>query len=180
MAVLTTYPFYEGNAFRVMTSDLGDTWLMEGIVIGNGHNSLLMQLSNDAPGSPVDMEIFRPTVEQLDNWMKNSDDPIAPLYQDGDGKVIKAIVRKATRQVDQNIAWACYARDNYTCCYCGRSGVPLTYDHYLAQAFGGPTTLENGRSSCRRCNKAKGHMTIDEWKAYALSKGLNDGSTITS
>ena len=38
--------------------------------------------------------------------------------------------------------------------------------------------MENGRTSCRPCNKAKGHMTIDEWKAYAEKHGLNDGEVI--
>lgn len=168
--------FYEGG-FTINPEDLGDTWLLEGIMIGNGHNSLLMKLSNDVPDD-INMETFKPTVEELEAWIKQTDDPIAPLYKDGDGKVVKAVVRKVTRQIDQAIVWKCYERDHYTCVYCGATGIPLTYDHYLAQAYGGQTTLENGRTSCRRCNKAKGHMTIAEWCAYAKSKNLKDGLTV--
>lgn len=167
--------FYDSPELRINTEDLGDTWLLEGIVIGNGHNSLLMQFSNDAPSHATPISMWQPSVEELEAWIKQTDDPIAPLYKDGDSKIIKAVVRKTTRQIDQAIVWKCYARDGYTCVYCGATGLPLTYDHYLAQAYGGQTTLENGRTSCRRCNKAKGHMTIAEWCAYCLTHGLKDG-----
>lgn len=178
--------FYRGTNFEIEVEDLGDTFQLEGIVIGNGHVALTM-LMPDAPqhhllgdSTPAENhhEVWQPTVSQLEAWLKQSDDPVAKLYHDQDSMIVKAVVRKSTRQTDQLIVWSCYARDNYTCVYCGASGVPLTYDHYLAQAFGGQTTMENGRTSCRPCNKAKGHMTIAAWQAYALSKGLNDGSVI--
>lgn len=176
--------FYQGKNFTVEVDDLGDTFQLEGIVIGNGHDSLTMLLPDAPPyytrpdkGMHY-QEFWYPTVPQLEAWLKQSDDPVAKLYHDQDSMVVKAVVRKASRQLDQAVAWAVYHRDNYTCVYCGKTGVPLTYDHYLAQAFGGQTTMENGRTSCRPCNKAKGHMTIEQWTEYAAKKGLNDGSTI--
>lgn len=171
--------FYEGENFNIEVEDLGDTYQLEGIVIGNGHNALVMAMP-DAPtqGLGPAPEYWRPTVLQLEAWLKQSDDPVAKLYRDQDSMVVKAVVRKASRQLDQAVVWKVYQRDNYTCVYCGNTGVPLTYDHFLAQAFGGQTTIDNGRTSCRPCNKAKGHMTIDQWKEYAAKKGLNDGSTI--
>lgn len=176
--------FFRGTNFSIEMDDLGDTWQLEGVVIGNGHDSLTM-LMPDAPDWYLEPEsgehytaVWQPDIVAFEEWLKQSDDPVAKLYHDQDHKVVKAVIRKATRQVDQMVAWACYARDNYTCVYCGNSGVPLTYDHYLAQAYGGKTTMENGRTSCRPCNKAKGHMTIAEWQTYAAEKGLNDGSVI--
>lgn len=168
--------FYRGQDFSIAIQDLGDTWKLEGIVIGNGHNALIMQ----TPESPEDNETYdfwRPTVEELEAWLKQSDDPVTTIA-DKSNRLGYAVVRKASRQLDQAVAWKCYERDRYTCVYCSKSGVPLTYDHFLAQKFGGQTTLANGRTSCRPCNKRKGHMTIDEWKAFALIKGLQNGENI--
>lgn len=171
--------FYSDPQFTIELEDLGDTWRMEGIVIGDGKRQLTM-LMPDGPGGDPFATYWRPTVADYEAWLKQSDDPVMKLYHDGDSKIVKAVVRKATRQVDQLVAWSCYARDNYTCVYCGTTGVPLTYDHYLAQAYGGQTTMENGRTSCRPCNKKKGHMSIGEWKLYAAQKGLRDGEHITN
>jgi hypothetical protein len=180
MTMVSTFPFYEGKKFKVMMNDLGDTWQLEGVLIGNGHDAVLMK-TPDAPGLTCTPDIWNPTITELEAWLKQSDDPVAPLFEStAHPRILKGVVRKMTRQLDQKIVWACYARDNYTCVYCGATGVPLTYDHFLAQAFGGQTTMANGRTSCRRCNKAKGHMTIAEWAAYCLKKGLNDGTTITA
>jgi hypothetical protein len=163
---------------NIKIEDLGDTWKLEGIVIGNGHDALTM-LMPEATLTPGRSMIWQPTVEDLEAWLKQSDDPVTTIA-DRSNPIGYAVVRKASRQLDQGVAWACYARDNYTCVYCGKSGIPLTYDHYLAQKFGGQTTMGNGRTSCRKCNKMKGHMTIDEWKAFTAKKGLNNGETITS
>jgi HNH endonuclease len=171
--------FYSDPQFTIELEDLGDTWQLEGLVLGDGKNQLTM-LMPDAPTGGVWMPTYwKPTVAEYEAWLKQSDDPVMKLYKDGSNKIVKAVVRKATRQVDQLVAWKCYARDNYTCVYCGDTGVPLTYDHYLAQAYGGQTTMENGRTSCRPCNKRKGHMTIGEWKLYAAQSGLNSGEQIT-
>lgn len=148
----------------------GDTMRIEGILVGNGGGkSVVFVLPGEpAPAVPTTHQF---TIEEAEAWLAQTDDPTSPIF-DGDTGIVKAIVRKATRQVDQNVAWACYARDGYTCRYCGVTGVPLTYDHYLAQAFGGKTTMENGRTACRPCNKLKGHMTIEEWADFQKARGF--------
>ena len=172
--------FYQDEDVTIDLNELGDTWKLDGIVIGNGHSTLVMQFPESTGIALNHIAVWEPTVEDLERWLKQSDDPVAPLYEGRNSTVVKAVVRKATRQLDQMVAWACYERDAYTCVYCGTSGVPLTYDHYLAQALGGQTTMEHGRTSCRPCNKRKGHMTIKQWKSYAAQKGLNDGEQITA
>lgn len=168
--------FYKGAEFSIALEELGDTWQLEGIVIGDGKRQLCMFLP-DAPSSQFINHYWTPTIEELEAWLKQSDDPVTKIA-DKSNPLGYAVVRKGTRQLDQAVAWACYKRDNYTCVYCGASGVPLTYDHFLAQLFGGQTTLENGRTCCRPCNKRKGHMTVDEWTEYAEQKGLNNGAKI--
>ena len=51
-----------------------------------------------------------------------------------------------------------YARDNYSCQYCGKRCVTedLTYDHVLPRSQGGKTEWSNIVSCCIRCNGKKG------------------------
>ena len=54
-----------------------------------------------------------------------------------------------------------FARDNYTCQYCG--GRPhrskLNLDHVIPRSLGGRTTWENVVASCVDCNRRKGGRT---------------------
>ena len=59
--------------------------------------------------------------------------------------------RKITRR-------AVFARDSWTCQYCGaRSN--LTVDHVIPRSKGGGSTWENIVASCAPCNRRKGDMT---------------------
>src|SRR6476620_2562684 len=59
--------------------------------------------------------------------------------------------RKITRR-------AVFARDNWTCQYCGtRSN--LTVDHVVPRSKGGPSSWENIVASCAPCNRRKGNLT---------------------
>jgi len=54
-----------------------------------------------------------------------------------------------------------YARDSYTCQYCGkRLGVDeLTYDHVQPRSQGGRTDWTNIVTCCHECNRSKGGRT---------------------
>jgi 5-methylcytosine-specific restriction endonuclease McrA len=59
--------------------------------------------------------------------------------------------RKITRR-------AVFARDDWTCQYCGaRSN--LTVDHVVPRSKGGPSTWENIVASCAPCNRRKGNFS---------------------
>jgi len=75
----------------------------------------------------------------------------------------KTIVRKAQRQIDGNISWKVYARDNFSCRYCGRTGIPLTVDHVILWEDGGPSIEENLVTSCKKCNRIRGNTRYEEW-----------------
>ena len=75
----------------------------------------------------------------------------------------KVIVRKAQRQIDGRISWKVYARDNYTCRYCAKSGIPLTVDHIILWEEGGPSIEENLVTSCKKCNRTRGNTQYEEW-----------------
>jgi 5-methylcytosine-specific restriction endonuclease McrA len=54
-------------------------------------------------------------------------------------------------------------RAQHRCGYCLTqeivSGIPLTLEHIIPKAKGGPTVEENLWLSCRLCNEAKGVLT---------------------
>ena len=55
-----------------------------------------------------------------------------------------------------------FARDNYTCQYCGAKTKDLTLDHVIPRHRGGRHTWENLVSACKVCNHRKGGKTLEE------------------
>lgn len=57
-----------------------------------------------------------------------------------------------------------YARDGYTCQYCGvmLAAKDLTLDHIMPRSRGGASRWENLVSACRECNRVKGDRTPEE------------------
>jgi hypothetical protein len=54
-----------------------------------------------------------------------------------------------------------YKRDRFTCVYCGVTGADaeLQCDHLTPMSKGGSNQMSNLRTSCRKCNQAKGNKT---------------------
>ena len=57
--------------------------------------------------------------------------------------------RKITRR-------AVFARDRWTCQYCGAERASLTVDHVIPRSKGGPTDWDNVVTCCAPCNRRKG------------------------
>ncbi len=57
--------------------------------------------------------------------------------------------RKITRR-------AIFARDHWTCQYCGTSKSSLTVDHVIPRSKGGPSSWDNIVACCAPCNRRKG------------------------
>jgi 5-methylcytosine-specific restriction endonuclease McrA len=165
-------------ALPFQSEEAGDTIHLSGVILNDYKNNreytcYLPQMLE--PGFST--ETYQFNADDWDEWLKHSDDPTFTEYTDETRKVVKAVVRKGTRQVIQDVVWATYRRDNFACRYCGTKNLPLTYDHYVAQAFGGLWTLENGRTACRPCNKKKANKTVAEWeeemKKWKTKESLN-------
>jgi hypothetical protein len=56
-----------------------------------------------------------------------------------------------------------FARDDYTCRYCGQRGGVLECDHVFPVSKGGGHELDNLVTACRPCNRAKRDKTPEEW-----------------
>lgn len=63
-----------------------------------------------------------------------------------------------------------FARDNYTCQYCGRRNGPLTIDHVIPRERGGGEDWNNLVCCCTKCNNKKGNRTPEEAGMSLLSK----------
>ncbi|MCC6484362.1 MAG: HNH endonuclease [Armatimonadetes bacterium] len=55
-----------------------------------------------------------------------------------------------------------FARDNYTCQYCGARSHELTIDHVIPRRLGGRTDWENLVCCCRKCNIKKGDKSLQQ------------------
>jgi 5-methylcytosine-specific restriction endonuclease McrA len=55
-----------------------------------------------------------------------------------------------------------FARDNYTCQYCGHQSRDLTIDHVTPKRLGGKASWENLVCCCRKCNSRKGDKVLDK------------------
>ncbi len=84
------------------------------------------------------MEIKMPTVLRLNHYVRRP----TPVLR---------ISRKAV-----------FARDNYTCQYCGARNVPLTIDHVIPRERGGKTEWTNVVCCCTKCNNRKGNLTPEQ------------------
>jgi len=61
-----------------------------------------------------------------------------------------------------------FARDQYTCQYCGTRTHDLTLDHVVPRSRGGAHTWENVVSACRTCNHRKGGKSLGEARMRLL------------
>ncbi|CAB4131417.1 McrA Restriction endonuclease [uncultured Caudovirales phage] len=65
-----------------------------------------------------------------------------------------------------------YARDKFTCQYCGVRFMSedLTFDHVLPQSQGGRTSWDNIAACCVPCNRGKANRTPEQANMRLLSK----------
>jgi 5-methylcytosine-specific restriction endonuclease McrA len=70
-------------------------------------------------------------------------------------RVPRAVQRKISRR-------ALFARDGWSCVYCGASGGRLTLDHVVPRSRGGDSVWENVVTSCAPCNLRKGNRLLHE------------------
>lgn len=133
--------------------------------VAQGDYHYLEVAEMDAMGSwPGSLKVLDMDLDDWRAFIRQTDlletEVVAP---DQDGKLVKAILRKSQRQVDQGTSWVVYKRDGYRCRYCGIDGVPMTVDHLVLWEEGGPAIPENLVTSCRKCNKKRGNMQYGDW-----------------
>ena len=78
--------------------------------------------------------------------------------------------RKITRR-------AVFARDNWTCQYCG-SRSNLTVDHVIPRSKGGGSSWENIVASCAPCNRRKGDSFANQVGMRLLKQPRTPSATV--
>lgn len=81
---------------------------------------------------------------------------------------------KAGRRITRR---AVFARDSWTCQYCGRTS-HLTVDHVLPRSRGGTSVWENIVTSCAPCNRRKGNRTPIEVQMHPRRNPRAPGPTV--
>lgn len=147
--------------------DVGVNIHMVGAVYQNKDHTYLCMLPDDKiEGELVELEM---DVSDWETFVRQSDLLEVEVFQKAsNGKLAKVVVRKSARQVNLNVSWECFRRDNYACRYCGRKDAPLTADHLVTFDEGGPWTRENILTACKKCNKKRGNMPFANWLVSSI------------
>lgn len=150
-------------------------------VIWNGDGKSFVTLLPGVTVSDVNESDIRLLKMDLDQWkqfMRQSDLLETEIFRDDGTGMKKSLFRKTARQIDTRMSWSVYERDNYSCRYCGRRGIPLTVDHIILWEEGGATIPENLLTACSPCNRDRGNRQYDDWlkspKYLRVSVNLTD------
>lgn len=157
---------------------IGNTVQMVGAVYsGEGRTYLMFfpeEVADEAKHEIVEMGLdeWRQLIRQADLL------EVEVMDRAKDGELVKVIMRKSARQVDEGSRWKVFQRDGYRCRYCGKTGVPLTVDHLICWESFGPTIEANLATSCKKCNKVRGETPYDQWirsqHYLQVSRGLDE------
>lgn len=161
---MSPVPVWEKTLEDLDLLELGHTIQLSGVVYAGEKDLFLCMLPSD-PWEGRELHMLDLSQEDWKKVIRQTDLLETEILEKAeDGKLVKALIRKSTRQVEQGVSWSVYARDHYHCRYCGAGdGVPLTVDHLVLWEEGGPTIEENLVTACRRCNRTRGRTPYGEW-----------------
>ena len=142
--------------------DFGNKIQISGI-IWSGKGLVFITPAPDKKEDLSNPKLLPLTLEEWQRLLKQTDSLETEIFQKDPSGITKIILRKSQRQIDSYVQWKMFQRDNYTCRYCGRTGIPLSADHVDLWEDGGPSILENLLSSCRQDNKDRGRMKYEDW-----------------
>lgn len=146
--------------------------LVGGIWAGNGKAFLFyFPEYGEESQEPISVEM---TQEDWQALLRQSDlVETEVLAKSESGDIVKAVIRKCQRSIDQQATWNVYRRDGYRCRYCGADKLPLTVDHLVLWEAGGPTIESNLVSACRKCNKTRGRLPYEEWLRHPFYRAVS-------
>lgn len=143
-------------------------------VLMRGESESVVFYPSDTPGHEVEVHVLDMGPEDWQTFLRQTDIlEVEILTKASDGTLAKAIIRKSQRQIDTNVQWKVFKRDGYRCRYCGNDDCPLTVDHLIQFEVGGPYTLQNLVSACRKCNKVRGNTDFPDWLRHPRYKDLS-------
>ena len=157
----------------IKLTDIGTTIQMVGAVYTDSRGKGYYFPFPTAIGEGANPEHVEMTDEDWKVMLRQTDlVEVEATVQAEDGSLQKAIVRKSQRQIDSQVSWNVFRRDNFMCRYCGTEKLSLTVDHLVRWEDGGPSIEANLVACCRKCNKVRGDTAYAAWlrHPYYLEK----------
>lgn len=147
---------------------IGTTVQMSGAVYSDDKQTYVVLFPDEHDATDKPMAALPLSLADWLTFLQQTDHLNVEMLAPGeDGTIVKAIVRKSQRQIDQGVSWTVYKRDGWRCSYCGieggTGGAVLTVDHLVLWEEGGPSIPENLLAACRKCNKTRGNMKYADW-----------------
>lgn len=155
--------------------DFGNNLMMSGVVMSGMNNTVVVLLPEFSAEMMHDMEVVPTTMGGFKDFIRQLDIQETKIFDQG--KNAKIVVRKSQRQLDNRIVWQVFRRDNFKCRYCGDDESPMTYDHVMLWEDGGETSVENGVTACKKCNKTRGNMDYSDWLDSPYYKKVSNNIT---
>jgi len=157
----------------IKLTDIGTTIQMVGAVYADSDGKGYYFPFPSTAGEGMNPEHVEMTNEDWKVMLRQADwVEVEATVETKDGELAKAIVRKSQRQIDSQVSWNVFRRDNFMCRYCGTEKLPLTVDHLVRWEDGGPSIEANLVACCRKCNKVRGDTAYAAWlrHPYYLEK----------
>lgn len=157
----------------IKLTDIGTAIQMVGAVYADGNGKGYYFAFPSTSGEGANPEHVEMTNEDWKVMLRQADVvEVEATVQAENGELQKAIVRKSQRQIDSQVSWNVFRRDNFMCRYCGTEKLSLTVDHLVRWEDGGPSIEENLVACCRKCNKVRGDTAYAAWlrHPYYLEK----------
>ncbi len=155
--------------------DIGNTIQIAGALWQDEKRTYLVLLPNETIDN-TELVVLPMDVPDWERFIRQTDILETEILQNDGTGIVKQLVRKSQRQIDNRVQWTVFKRDGYRCRYCFSEGVPLTIDHAILWEELGPTVAENLLSSCKKCNRVRGNMQYEDWLKYpyyiTVSKSL--------
>lgn len=151
-----------GNDIELL--QVGNDYQIAGLLFSGRGKTFAVTLphKHDDVYEPIDqLALSKDELEKFLFQLDTLSTKVLTLGDDGD--LVKAVVRKSQRQIDNVIQWQVFDRDNYTCRYCGRKGIPMSIDHIIVWEDGGATVADNLLTACKSCNRDRGNTPYVDW-----------------
>ena len=141
-------------------AEVGHKKVITGVVLGDSKESYLLMFHDEEIDPRIHSEV-RLTAEEWEKILYQMDTLEVEITQGKD--LPKIILRKSQRNIEQNVSWEVFRRDEFKCRYCGANDVPMTVDHVITWESMGPSIVKNLVCSCKKCNRTRGNMEYGEW-----------------
>ena len=165
-----------GTDIRI--TQIGNDYQIAGLLFSGADRSFILQLPHKAGDIHDQIDLLELDDQGLQAFMRQLDVLETEIITSGPEGMMKSIVRKTQRQIDNIIQWRVFKRDNYKCVYCGADGIPLSVDHIIVWEEGGPTIEANLLSACKKCNRDRGNMAFDKWLESIYFKRVSKNLTL--